>query len=192
MSDNEWDLSNQAESHERNTNGDRWGGDDNGNREGGSSRGRGRGRGGSRGGSRGGRSEDGGGRGGFSDGNNDFGDDQQPPVSDKPRPTYIPPEFEENDSNGIEAGMNFNKYEKIAVKVCGESVPNHIESFQSSGLREVLISNLTKSNYTTPTPVQKYAIPIVIKKRDMMASAQTGSGKTVSIQKILVLLYLHN
>jgi len=108
------------------------------------------------------------------------GDDGEPPVSDKPRPTYIPPEIDENDVYGIGVGSNFNKYENIEVKVSGDSVPKHIESFKSSGLREVLIDKLTKCNYTTPTPIQKYCIPVIISGRDMMATAQTGSGKTVS------------
>lgn len=154
---------------------DTWNGNDgfgDSEREGGSGRGR-SGRGGSRGR---------GGSGGFGDrnGDNEQLGDEQNPVSDKPRPTYIPPETED-DSSGIEAGMNFAKYDNIEVKVSGENVPKRIESFQSSGLREILIENLSKCNYTTPTPIQKYAIPILINKRDMMASAQTGSGKTVRL-----------
>lgn len=149
-----------------------FGGDNNGNRRG-SSRGRsGRGRGGGRFNSN-----------NAGDGDNgDFGGgDDQPPISDKPRPTYIPPEIDDNDLNSVEVGTNFDKYQNIEVKVSGDSVPKHIESFKSSGLREVLIEKLAKCNYTTPTPIQKYAIPVIINGRDMMASAQTGSGKTVSI-----------
>ena len=96
-----------------------WNTDDNGEHEGGS-----RGRGGRGGRGRGGR---GGGRNvdrSNGDGGGDFGgDDQEPPVSDKPRPTYIPPEIDENDEYGIGVGINFNKYEKIQVKVSGDSVP---------------------------------------------------------------------
>lgn len=159
-----------------------WGNNDDGDREGGS-RGRG-GRGGrGRGGRGGGRNmdrhngdEDGG------DGNdgNFGGDDGEPPVNDKPRPTYIPPEIDENDVYGIGVGSNFNKYENIEVRVSGDNVPKHIESFKSSGLREVLIEKLVKCNYTTPTPIQKYCIPVIISGRDMMATAQTGSGKTAA------------
>lgn len=119
---------------------------------------------------------------GDGDGTGDFcgNGDQQPPVSDKPRPTYIPPEITDEDCYGVEAGTNFNQYEKIEVKVSGDNVPKHIESFKNSGLREVLLEKLAKCHYTTPTPVQKYSIPIIISGRDMMASAQTGSGKTVN------------
>jgi len=158
--------------------GDEWTTNDDVEREGGyrgrgGRGGRGRGRGGGRNMDRSNGDEEGG------DGN--FGgDDGEPPVSDKPRPTYIPPEIDENDEYGIGVGSNFNKYENIEVKVSGDSVPKHIESFKSSGLREVLIEKLIKCNYTTPTPIQKYCIPVIISGRDMMATAQTGSGKTVS------------
>ena len=42
------------------------------------------------------------------------------------------------------------------------------------------MANIKLANYTTPTPVQKNAIPIINADRDLMACAQTGSGKTAA------------
>lgn len=94
---------------------------------------------------------------------------------------YIPPDIENEESvAGIEAGLNFDKYDTIEVKVSGDNPPKRLTSFHSSGLNDILLDNLAICNFSTPTPIQNYAIPIVIAGRDLMASAQTGSGKTVS------------
>jgi len=45
---------------------------------------------------------------------------------------------------------------------------------------EVLKENVSKSKYDKPTPIQKWAIPVIMSGRDLMGCAQTGSGKTVS------------
>lgn len=48
------------------------------------------------------------------------------------------------------------------------------EQFQDVDMGEIVMGNIGLSRYTRPTPVQKYAIPIVKSKRDLMACAQTG------------------
>lgn len=77
-------------------------------------------------------------------------------------------------------GINFDKYEDIPVEATGHDCPKHIESFAELKLTDILKSNIETARYTRPTPVQKYAIPIVLAKRDLMACAQTGSGKTAA------------
>ncbi|XP_068612374.1 ATP-dependent RNA helicase DDX3X-like [Brachionichthys hirsutus] len=77
-------------------------------------------------------------------------------------------------------GINFEKYDDIPVEATGQNCPPHIESFQDVDLGEIIMGNIALSRYTRPTPVQKYAIPIVKSKRDVMACAQTGSGKTAA------------
>jgi hypothetical protein len=39
---------------------------------------------------------------------------------------------------------------------------------------EIISNNIKLSKYTKPTPVQKYSMPIISAKRDLMACAQTG------------------
>ncbi|XP_022910032.1 ATP-dependent RNA helicase DDX3X isoform X2 [Onthophagus taurus] len=77
-------------------------------------------------------------------------------------------------------GINFSKYEDIPVEATGDKVPRHITSFEEVQLTEIIRQNIVMARYDTPTPVQKYAIPIILSKRDVMACAQTGSGKTAA------------
>ncbi|MFG0411511.1 DEAD/DEAH box helicase [Pseudomonas sp. FYR_11] len=51
-------------------------------------------------------------------------------------------------------------------------------NFAQLGLIEPLLRTLQQLGYTTPTPVQAKAIPAVLAGRDLMAAAQTGTGKT--------------
>ncbi|WP_204346456.1 DEAD/DEAH box helicase [Psychroserpens algicola] len=51
-------------------------------------------------------------------------------------------------------------------------------SFQSLGLSEPLLKAISKKGYETPSPIQEKAIPPVLEGRDVLASAQTGTGKT--------------
>src|SRR5438046_3944621 len=46
------------------------------------------------------------------------------------------------------------------------------------GLRPELLRAVAESGYTTPTPIQQQAIPLVLAGRDVMGGAQTGTGKT--------------
>ncbi|HYP67084.1 MAG TPA: DEAD/DEAH box helicase [Thiobacillaceae bacterium] len=53
-------------------------------------------------------------------------------------------------------------------------------TFESLALNPFILKALTDSGYTEPTPVQAQAIPIVMAGHDLMASAQTGTGKTAA------------
>ncbi|XP_028847788.1 DEAD-box helicase 3 X-linked a isoform X8 [Denticeps clupeoides] len=82
--------------------------------------------------------------------------------------------------SGSNTGINFEKYDDIPVEATGSNSPPHIESFHDVDMGEIIMGNITLSRYTRPTPVQKYAIPIIKAQRDLMACAQTGSGKTAA------------
>jgi len=51
-------------------------------------------------------------------------------------------------------------------------------SFESLGLRAEIVRAVSEKGYRAPTPIQSQAIPAVLEQRDLMAGAQTGTGKT--------------
>lgn len=51
-------------------------------------------------------------------------------------------------------------------------------SFKDLGLQEEIVQAITEKGYTTATPIQIKVIPLIIKGHDILASAQTGTGKT--------------
>jgi len=53
-------------------------------------------------------------------------------------------------------------------------------SFSTLGLTPSLYLPLAQLNYQTPTPIQSHAIPVVLTGRDVLARAQTGTGKTAA------------
>jgi len=53
-----------------------------------------------------------------------------------------------------------------------------IMNFSDLGLRSELVTAVTEKGYTSPTPIQLAAIPAVLSGRDVLAGAQTGTGKT--------------
>ncbi|MBI3751457.1 MAG: DEAD/DEAH box helicase, partial [Chloroflexi bacterium] len=63
-------------------------------------------------------------------------------------------------------------------------------SFDSLGLTPELLRAVAAEGYTEPTPVQAEAIPLVLAGRDVLAGAQTGTGKTAAF--VLPILQLLN
>jgi ATP-dependent RNA helicase RhlE len=63
-------------------------------------------------------------------------------------------------------------------------------SFENLNLIEPILRALKTEGYTTPTPIQEQAIPIVLAHKDLLGCAQTGTGKTAAFAiPILQLLY---
>ncbi|POR37190.1 ATP-dependent RNA helicase DED1 [Tolypocladium paradoxum] len=83
-----------------------------------------------------------------------------------------------DDPSKQHTGINFEKYDDIPVEASGHDVPEPVHNFTTPPLDEHLCRNIELAHYKVPTPVQKYSIPIVMGGRDLMACAQTGSGKT--------------
>ncbi|GMH08225.1 hypothetical protein Nepgr_010065 [Nepenthes gracilis] len=84
--------------------------------------------------------------------------------------------FSEQENTGI----NFDAYEDILVEASGDNVPPPVETFAEIDLGKELNANIRRCKYVKPTPVQRHAIPISLARRDLMACAQTGSGKTAA------------
>ncbi|XP_051971543.1 probable ATP-dependent RNA helicase DDX4 [Xyrauchen texanus] len=100
-----------------------------------------------------------------------------------PKVVYVPPPPPEEESSifaHYATGINFDKYDDILVDVSGCNPPKAIMTFDEAALCDSLRKNITKSGYVKPTPVQKHGIPIISAGRDLMACAQTGSGKTAA------------
>jgi ATP-dependent RNA helicase RhlE len=55
-----------------------------------------------------------------------------------------------------------------------------MKNFESLALNPAILSALQKKGYTTPTPIQEQAIPIILDGKDIFGSAETGSGKTAA------------
>ena len=60
--------------------------------------------------------------------------------------------------------------------------------FDSLGLMPELIKSVNELGWNLPTDVQDEAIPLILGGGDVMAAAETGSGKTVSLREIIILL----
>jgi len=82
----------------------------------------------------------------------------------------------------VAQGIKFDEYDKIPVEVSGRDmtydISNGIQEFDA--LHPRLTENIKKCNFNKPTPIQKHSVPTVLNDRDLMACAQTGSGKTAA------------
>ncbi|MBV7269911.1 DEAD/DEAH box helicase [Winogradskyella luteola] len=65
-------------------------------------------------------------------------------------------------------------------------------SFKSLGLSEPLLKAISKKGYETPSPIQAKAIPPVLEGKDVLASAQTGTGKTAGFTLPLLQILSQN
>ncbi|ELW57895.1 putative ATP-dependent RNA helicase DDX59 [Tupaia chinensis] len=73
-----------------------------------------------------------------------------------------------------------NLKQQLGISVQGQQVARPIIDFEHCGFPEALNLNLKKSGYEVPTPVQMQMIPVGLLGRDILASADTGSGKTAA------------
>uniref|UniRef100_A0A3Q3K6M6 RNA helicase n=1 Tax=Monopterus albus TaxID=43700 RepID=A0A3Q3K6M6_MONAL len=113
-------------------------------------------------------------RGGFAGGGNSRWV-EDPREDDWSKPTAPNERLERELFSGSNTGINFEKYDDIPVEI-----DKNLIVFHDVDMGQIIMGNITLSRYTCPTPVQKHAIPIIKTRRDLMACAQTGSGKTAA------------
>lgn len=70
--------------------------------------------------------------------------------------------------------------QQLGISVQGQEVARPIIDFEHCGFPKTLNQNLKKSGYEVPTPIQMQMIPMGLLGRDILASADTGSGKTAA------------
>ncbi|KAL6237052.1 hypothetical protein BDW75DRAFT_229012 [Aspergillus navahoensis] len=77
-------------------------------------------------------------------------------------------------------GLKIGNLQNIEVVAESQERPSPIKSFDDAGLHPVMRQNIRLCGYEFPTPIQAYAIPAVLTSHDLIAIAQTGSGKTAA------------
>ncbi|KPZ70073.1 ATP-dependent RNA helicase RhlE [Shewanella sp. P1-14-1] len=65
-------------------------------------------------------------------------------------------------------------------------------SFSSLQLLPLLVKQLTRLGYEQPTPIQQQAIPVVLSGKDVLAGAQTGTGKTAAFTLPIIQMLLQS
>jgi len=70
--------------------------------------------------------------------------------------------------------------EKMAGETVSCSLGCPSMPFRSLGLDAAILQAVHETGYTEPTPIQKEAIPVVLRRKDLIGIAQTGTGKTAA------------
>jgi superfamily II DNA/RNA helicase len=89
-----------------------------------------------------------------------------------------------------QTGISLDNYDSIPVEMVPRDI-KPVEDFVDLLVEPALAQNIERCGYKRPTPVQRYGIPVALSGNDLMACAQTGSGKTAAflipvVQHILV------
>ncbi|XP_011365563.1 probable ATP-dependent RNA helicase DDX59 [Pteropus vampyrus] len=82
--------------------------------------------------------------------------------------------------SGLHEDQVENLKRQLGISVQGQDVARPIVDFEHCGFPEALHANLKQSGYEVPTPIQMQMTPVGLLGRDILASADTGSGKTAA------------
>jgi len=102
----------------------------------------------------------------------------------QPVERYIPPPPPTTEADifgeAVTKGENFGKYHRAQVRCTPEGRVKAIELYEEANLSTQVLSNIRRAHFEEPTPIQRYALPCIRQQDDLMACAQTGSGKTAA------------
>ncbi|KAL0954714.1 hypothetical protein HGRIS_003667 [Hohenbuehelia grisea] len=89
--------------------------------------------------------------------------------------------YVENDAVSKRSDKDIEDFRRSKeIKVQGRGVPRPVTSFEEVGFPEYLMTSIRAQGFAAPTPIQCQAWPMALSGRDVVAIAQTGSGKTIS------------
>ncbi|CAF3249172.1 unnamed protein product [Rotaria sp. Silwood2] len=102
----------------------------------------------------------------------------------QPVERYVPPPPPTTEADifgeAVSKGENFGKYHRTQVRCSPEDKVKPIELYEEANLGTQILSNIRRAHFDEPTTIQRYAIPCIRQQDDLMACAQTGSGKTAA------------
>src|SRR5204862_7880269 len=79
-----------------------------------------------------------------------------------------------------ETSPSFASWSSTRSLNCNDPPTGRYMPFSKLGLHTQLVQNTRRMRYTEPTPIQAEAIPVILAGRDLIATAQTGTGKTAA------------
>ncbi|KAG0049444.1 DEAD-box ATP-dependent RNA helicase [Gryganskiella cystojenkinii] len=86
-----------------------------------------------------------------------------------------------SEETRVSSGINFKAYADMQVSVKGGPLGfKPAMTFEDARLESAVLQNVQRMHYAEPTPIQKNAVPLIVQNYDLMACAQTGSGKTAA------------
>ncbi|CAF3473094.1 unnamed protein product [Rotaria sp. Silwood1] len=102
----------------------------------------------------------------------------------QPSERYIPPPPPTTEDaifgEAVTKGENFGKYHQTHVQCTPLDKVKPIELFEEANLATQILSNIRRAHFEELTAIQRYTIPCIRQQDDIMACAQTGSGKTAA------------
>ncbi|CAF2098759.1 unnamed protein product, partial [Rotaria magnacalcarata] len=97
---------------------------------------------------------------------------------------FIPPPAPTTEDGifgeAVTRGENFGKYHVAHVQCTPPDKVKPIELYEEANLGTQILSNIRRAQFKEPTAIQRFTIPCIRQQDDIMACAQTGSGKTAA------------